>query len=229
MQLIKVKICGIRTTEAALHATEEGADFVGMIFVPNRRRSIAISDAKNIVERLQHVSKHRTLTVGLFANQPISAIIEISERVGLDMVQLCGDEPLEYCDQIPIPLIKSVHVPKQAVDAEFVEGLAIKLEQFSKAGHIIALDTLVDGLEGGTGSSFNWDIANHLSKDGYEFMLSGGLDPDNLATAIEKIRPWGVDVSSGVETEGEKDEAKISAFIAICRQLPATSGWEGGT
>ena len=217
--MIKIKICGIRTAATAIHASENGADFIGMIFVPNRRRTISLDDAKKVIQELRPKSDKRSLTVGLFADQPIRDIIEISQRVGLDMVQLCGYEPFEYCNQVQIPIIKSIHVPKDVVDTEFVKRLSIKVEKYTSHGHIVSLDTLVPGLEGGTGMSFNWDIASNLSKDGYEFMLSGGLSPDNLETAIKKVQPWGVDVSSGVETEGQKDEIKISSFIKICSQL----------
>lgn len=217
--MIKIKICGIRTAAAAMHASEIGADFIGMIFVPNRRRTVSVDDAKKVIGKLRPKSDKRSLTVGLFADQPLRDIIEISESVGLDMVQLCGYESIEYCNQLQIPIIKSIHIPKDVVGTKFVKELSINVEKYTTHGHIVSLDTLVPGLEGGTGESFNWDIASNLSANGYEFMLSGGLSPGNLENAIEKVQPWGVDVSSGVETAGQKDESKISSFIEICHQL----------
>jgi len=217
--LTKVKICGIRNAEAALQATEDGADFIGMIFVPKRRRNVSVSGARAIVQALHGMPKKLPITVGLFANQPLLEVIEICELVGLDMAQLCGDESIEYCRQLPMPLIKSVHVPQDPVPPAFVKELLLKLDKYRMNGHMVALDSLVAGLEGGTGRVFNWDIGSELSKNGYEFILSGGLNPDNVLTAIRQVRPWGVDVSSGVETNGEKDAAKISEFISISRQL----------
>ena len=226
--MIKVKICGLRNPGTALRASEDGADFIGMVFVPKRRRTVSISEARAIVQVLNEMPKKLSQTVGLFANQPLYEVIEICELVGLDMAQLCGNESIKYCKQVPIPLIKSVHIPRHPVPPAFVKELFLKLDKNSINGHIVALDSLVPGLEGGTGKAFNWNIGRELSKNGYDFILSGGLNPDNLLTAIRQVRPWGVDVSSGVETNGEKDVRKISEFISISRQLEECSEQGGG-
>ena len=135
----------------------------------------------------------------------------------LDMVQLCGHESLEYCGQVEVPVIKVLHILPTWKVEHAVALLTEQVESLNDQGHWVTLDRRVEGLQGGTGQSFNWQIARELSNKGYRFLLAGGLDPENVADAVAAAHPWGVDVSTGVETDGDKDPSKVRSFIAAAR------------
>jgi phosphoribosylanthranilate isomerase len=212
--MVKVKICGIQHPKDALVAAEAGADFVGVVFVPNRRRRISPEKAREITERLKGNDTFQPRVVGLFANQPVDEVNGIASRCRLDMVQLCGGETPDYCRQVKVPVIKVLHVPAGPHSPEMLNGLMERMAPFVEQGHLITLDRLVEGLQGGTGAAFDWRVAADLSERGCSYILAGGLKPGNVALVVERTRPWGVDVSSGVETDGAKDEGKIRRFIA---------------
>ena len=247
--MTRVKICGIRQLDHALVAAEAGADYIGLVFVPGRRRQMEVEVARKIVSMIKALGstldgRNIPHVVGLFADQPVSEVNQVVKNCSLDLVQLCGRESLDYCQQVEAQVIKVLHVPiyTDSVCLELVEGqgdargstgsaparlaytdLVGGLEQaaqaHTKAGHLVTLDRLVDGLQGGTGQSFDWTIAAQLSQQGHEFLLAGGLDPDNVAQAVVEINPWGVDVSSGVETDGVKDLDKIREFVKNVRRV----------
>ena len=211
-----VKICGILQPADALVASEAGADLVGMVFVPERRRQRDIPTAQSVTAALR-MSDNAPTTVGLFANQPLSEVNRTVRACELDMVQLCGQEPLEYCDQVEVPVIKVLHI-LPSWEVEYAAGLlAEQIENLKAQEHWVTLDRRVEGLQGGTGQSFNWQIARELSARGHRFLLAGGLDPRNVAEAVVATQPWGVDVSTGVETDGDKDPDKVRAFILAAR------------
>ena len=139
------------------------------------------------------------------------------KHCGLDLVQLCGDESLSYCSQISTPVIKVLHVSEIQSVEEQVDSLSREMAALRERGHMVILDRKVEGLQGGTGQSFNWEIAKELSSRGFSFLLAGGLTPENVGLAVRTVRPWGVDVSSGVETGGVKDGERIRAFIEAVR------------
>ena len=210
--MTQVKICGIKEVAGALTAADAGADFVGMVFVPGRRRKIDENRALEIVSTIGQRTE-RPKTVGLFADQPLNEVGRMVQDCGLDMVQLCGDESLSYCSSVPVPVVKVLHVSDSSpVEAE-VDSLSRRMETLQSEGHLVSLDSKVDGLHGGTGKKFNWDVAGALSSKGFLFFLAGGLTPANVGAAVAQVRPWGVDVSGGVETGGIKDSEKIRAFI----------------
>lgn len=211
--MTKIKICGVQKPEDARAAAEAGADFVGLVFVPKRRRRLEIDQAQAILKALNSTSNHLPQTVGLFADQPLEEVNRIMRRCDLNLAQLCGGESVEYCQRVQGRVIKVVHVGGSPVGAAAVNSLACRIESYSNAGHLVTLDRLVEGLQGGTGHSFDWDIAAELARRGHHFLLAGGLSPSNVAEAVAAVRPWGVDVSSGVETGGAKDGDKIRAFI----------------
>jgi len=218
-----IKICGIQRAEGALAAAEAGADFLGLVFVPQRRRRLTEGQAAQIVKALtEYPGDSATKTpqvVGLFADQPIDEVNRLIKSCHLERVQLCGSESLDYCRQVQAPVIKVIHVPEGgAQDGDF-DRLAESIQKYRDAGHLVTLDRQVDGLQGGTGKSFDWSIAARLAQAGHEFLLAGGLTPENVAVAVRTVAPWGVDVSSGVETGGEKDSNKIRAFIQQVRQV----------
>lgn len=195
---MKVKICGIRTAEAAQHAVRCGAEALGFVFAESKRQVTAF-EAKQIIDALpEHVWK-----TGVFVNEDAAKIKKIAETAGLTHIQLHGDENPDDYRSIGLPLIKAVSV-KSTEDLE-------KLE-FIKADYIL-LDSPPAEYRGGNGLSFEWDLARTIGKSDIKVILAGGLDAGNVSKAIAKVNPLMVDVSSGVETNGEKDLAKIKAFI----------------
>ena len=131
-------------------------------------------------------------------------------------MQLCGKESVEYAGQTGCDVIKVVHVAESAT-ANDDGGTGTQIKEFSGVGHLVTLDRYVEGIQGGTGVGFDWGVAASLSQAGHPFLLAGGLTPENVSKAITKVNPWGVDVSSGVETNGKKDHAKIRDFMHKAR------------
>ena len=221
--MIRAKICGIQRIEDALVAAAAGADFIGLVFVPERRRRLAVDVAAKIVADLRDRCSNAPDVDGLFADQPFEEVCQIIATCGIQFAQLCGRESPEYCNLVQqetgAKVIKVLHVAGSKDISQSVNDLETLLLSYQEAGCYITLDRLVEGLQGGTGQSFDWEVAARLSRKGYEFLLAGGLTPDNVAEAVAQVRPWGVDVSSGVETGGEKDPAKIHAFINNARAI----------
>lgn len=207
--MTRFKICGLRDPANAQVAVESGANFIGMVFVPGVRREITPDRALEIIAavRAKPGSKGPRL-VGLFANQPLDDVNNIVRRCGLDMVQLCGDEPPEYWARVEADVIKQIKVR----DDSLGDTLA-SVKTVVEAGHTAMLDKYEKGALGGTGLTFDWDIAREVAER-FPIMLAGGLTPDNVARAIAKVSPWGVDVSSGVENDGDKDPIKIRGFAS---------------
>jgi phosphoribosylanthranilate isomerase len=214
--MTRVKICGIQEIDHALVAARVGADFIGLVFVPQRRRRIEISAARAIVSVLKDHSDSAPKLVGLFADQPLAEVNQVVRACQLDLVQLAGPESLDYCGRVEAIVIKVLHVAGTGTGN--VTRLAENIQSFRDDGHLVTLDRLVDGLQGGTGQMFDWEIAAQLSQQGHSFLLAGGLTPSNVADAISMIKPWGVDVSSGVETGGVKDPEKIRDFVRAAKR-----------
>lgn len=229
--MIKIKICGIRKLEEAQVAAEAGADFIGLVFVPGRPRRLEIDDAREITAGIKKLGAGAPRVVGLFAGQPLNEVNRTVQECGLDLAQLCGLEPLDYCGSTEADVIKVVHVAadigiNQETDQpvgevgsaqQGLQELEELVASYTREGHIVTLDRLVDGIPGGTGQSFDWEVAAHLSRRENSFILAGGLTPETVAKAVTTVHPWGVDVSSGVETRGVKDPSKIRAFIKNAR------------
>ena len=211
----KAKICGLQKLEDVLTAVGYGADLIGLVFVPNTKRRIDIVVASEIIEHLKLRFNRRPQTVGLFADQSLEEVNNHVQFLNLDRVQLCGNESAEFCSNVSVPVIKVIHVPEIVSSTKQVSEIAVQIDRYVNKGHLIALDRQVDNLKGGTGMNFDWGVAATLSEQGYKFILAGGLTPVNLARAIDLTVPWAVDVSSGVETDGEKDSHKIRDFISI--------------
>ena len=199
-------------------ASEAGADFIGLVFVPGRPRRLAIDEARAIVDGLRASGDDVPQVVGLFADQPLDVVNDTIQACGLDRAQLCGIESLDYCRQTEAGVIKVLHVPGGQPDEPVIADLAERVGAYREAGHLVTLDRLVAGVPGGTGESFDWAIAEKLSHRGHSFLLAGGLLPENVAQPVARVKPWGVDVSSGVETDGRKDPDKIRDFVRIARQ-----------
>lgn len=200
---VRIKICGITNLEDALIATEFGADAVGFIFYEKSPRYINPRTAALIIRELPPF----VATVGVFVNEPPDKLVDTAKQSGVGCVQLHGDETPEYCASLGLRTIKALRVK----DA-FVLN---KLRSFTVSG--ILLDTYKEGVPGGTGETFDWEIAAEAAKAG-RIILSGGLTPENVREAIEKVRPYAVDVSSGVESKpGKKDHEKLRKFFEQVR------------
>jgi phosphoribosylanthranilate isomerase len=197
---VKVKICGITNIDDALAAVDFGADALGFIFVKGSPRHISHNEASKIIRRLPSF----VITIGVFFNEKPGQVEKALALTGIDVVQFHGDEPPEMCD-IPRRVIKAIRVKN-------LESLDPLIHYRDKVSAFL-LDTFSPDVFGGTGQIFNWDIAVYAKQFG-RIILAGGLTPANVAAAIEHVRPYGVDVSSGIESEkGKKDHKKMKAFI----------------
>jgi phosphoribosylanthranilate isomerase len=207
--MTKVKICGIREVKHAIAAIETGADFIGMVFTDSIRQ-VTPEQGKEIVSAVKLAST-TVKTVGVFVNTPVEEVNRIASKCDLDIVQLSGDESWEYCTDIEKPIVKALHVQNQSED-DITKAVISGIDVVCDNLYIVLLDTRVEGKYGGTGKSFNWKLAESLSQR-YPVIVAGGLTPYNVKEVIGILKPWGVDVSSGVETEGVKDVEKIKKFI----------------
>jgi len=207
--MTRVKICGIGDKTNALAAVEAGADFIGLVFAPSKRQVIP-TKAYEITSAVKE-SNNTTKVVGVFVNAPSFQVNEITDFCGLDWVQLSGDESWEYCREVVKPVIKAIRVGRQSPEKLYAE-LSAGSKLLPSHRFIALLDSQVEGKYGGTGESFNWNLAQQVARR-FTIIIAGGLDPKNVAKLIRRVTPWGVDVSSGVETKGVKDPAKIKAFI----------------
>ena len=218
--MTRFKVCGLRKAEDAVAAIDHEASFIGLIFAPSKRQLTA-EEAREILDRARakQVSAGRQPeAVGVFVNASADEVNRIADHCGLDRIQLHGDETLEYCSNIERPIFKVVRIEAGAKGDDLLSTLEEELGDIVEAGHTPMLDTVSKGpYYGGTGQPFDWSVAAELARK-FDFVLSGGLNPDNVAQAIKQVRPWVADVSSGVETDGAKDAAKIEAFAqAVAR------------
>ncbi len=218
--MTRFKVCGLRRAEDAVAAIDHEASFIGLIFAPSKRQLTA-EEAREILDRARakQVSAGRQPeAVGVFVNASADEVNRIADHCGLDRIQLHGDETLEYCSNIERPIFKVVRIEAGAKGNDLLSALEEELSDIVEAGHTPMLDTVSKGpYYGGTGQPFDWSVAAELARK-FDFVLSGGLNPDNVAQAIKQVRPWVADVSSGVETDGAKDAAKIEAFAqAVAR------------
>ena len=210
--MTKFKICGLRSANHAVAAADTGADFLGFVFVPEVRRQLLAEQARNIIQDYRRVNGNGgPKLVGLFANQPLEEVNSICEFCRLDIAQLCGNESPEYWKQIQVPIIKQIKVKNLDNHQSTVSDILRRVEEVVSNGQVALLDNYEKGSLGGTGRNFDWRIASEISRH-HAYLLAGGLSPDNVHQAIIESNPWGVDVSSGVETNGVKDPKKITAF-----------------
>ncbi|HYN54507.1 MAG TPA: phosphoribosylanthranilate isomerase [Methylotenera sp.] len=197
---VRVKICGITRLEDALTAVEQGADAIGLVFYGPSPRNVTINQAREIAAQIPAFVS----VVGLFVNAEVNFINEVISQVKIDLLQFHGDETPEECAQFNLPFIKAIRVK---ADTNLVQYA----EDFSAAKGLL-LDTYTEGVAGGTGHVFDWNlIPKQLAKP---VILAGGLNEGNVARAIAQVKPYAVDVSGGVEvSKGIKDAAKITAFM----------------
>jgi phosphoribosylanthranilate isomerase len=196
----RIKICGITRAEDALAAAHNGADAIGLVFYERSPRHVSIMQARQLAGALPPF----VTVVGLFVNAEASFVREVLANVPLDLLQFHGDETPEYCGQFDRPYLKAVRVKAG-------EDLLQCASDFRSAKGLL-LDAHVEGIPGGTGTSFDWTLIPKQLP--LPVILSGGLDAVNVASAIKQVQPYAVDVSSGVEaSKGIKDAARLAAFI----------------
>lgn len=196
----RIKICGFTQVDTALHAAHAGADAIGLVFYPPSPRHVELAQARKIAQALPAFVS----SVALFVDADAALVQAVIETVRPTLLQFHGDESPAYCRQFQLPYIKAVRV-RPGLD------LVQYASRFNDAQGIL-LDAYVAGEAGGTGHRFDWDlIPANLP---LPLILSGGLDAQNVAAAIQKTQPWAVDVSSGVEiSKGIKDVTKVAQFI----------------
>jgi phosphoribosylanthranilate isomerase len=212
--LTRIKICGITEPVYARAALEAGADFIGLVFAPSPRQ-ITGATAMEISAAVK-AEKSDTSVVGVFVNMPASEVNEVASRCRADYVQLSGDETWDYCLQIERPVIKAVHVYPDSDEQGLLTGLNEGRRILSSKQVIYMLDTRIDDRYGGTGQIFRWGVAKRTAER-FPVIIAGGLTPDNVGEVVSQLKPYGVDVSSGVEVDGIKSIEKINAFVKAVR------------
>jgi phosphoribosylanthranilate isomerase len=204
--MTRIKICGITRVEDALAAAYSGADALGLVFYDKSPRYVTSKQAAQLAAAIPPF----VTLVGLFVNPSAEAVQEVLQQVPLDVLQFHGEEEPNFCAQFNRPYLKAVRV-KYGVDL-------VQCAARYKDAQGLLLDAFIDGTHGGTGVSFDWALIPHNLP--LPVVLSGGLHVNNVADAIKQVRPWTVDVSSGVEAaKGIKDAAKIAAFINEVKKI----------
>jgi phosphoribosylanthranilate isomerase len=200
--MVRIKICGITNLEDALLAAELGADALGFIFYPPSPRQVAPEAARDIITQLPPF----VTTVGVFVDEDAAFVRQLAARLGLDWVQLHGQESPDYCRGLGRRVIKAFRIRDENSLAE--------LAAYRGAAQALLLDTYKKGQTGGTGESFDWQLAREARQFG-PIILAGGLTPENVAQAVATALPAAVDVASGVEAApGKKDPERLSRFFA---------------
>lgn len=203
MSRTRIKICGVTRVEDALCAARAGADAIGLVFYAASPRLVTLDQATMISSALPPFIS----TIALFVNAPRNEIDKTISHLRPSMLQFHGDETAPYCAQFGVPFLKAIRVGSGTTAADLLEYV----ETFHEASALL-LDTLSANVYGGSGESFDWKVVPNAMRS--RIVLSGGLKADNVAEAIRMLRPWAVDVSSGVEIEtGVKDHARIEKFI----------------
>jgi phosphoribosylanthranilate isomerase len=204
MNRVRVKICGVTRAEDALAAVRLGADALGFNFWPGSKRHITATAARAIIARLPPF----VTPVGVFVNQLEGEMRIIAAETGIQVFQLHGDEPPELCARLPLPVVKAIPVDQVRTLSRL---LSYEVSAF-------LLDTPSRGY-GGSGEPFDWSLAEGVSEVA-PVILAGGLTPENVAAAVRAVRPYAVDVASGVESSpGVKDMARMSRFFDAVREV----------
>jgi phosphoribosylanthranilate isomerase len=202
-----VKVCGVQTLEEASCVCESGADAVGFVFDKSSRRFVAPEAVADIVSSLGSIER-----VGVFVDPELRFVVEAARIARLTMLQMHGDEDVAFCAGASAAtgcdILKAIRVSRP----EDLDGL----QNFRMLR--VILDSPSSGRSGGTGKMFDWNLLDSETRRPARFILAGGLDPDTVQTALARFKPYGVDVSSGVESDGRKDSKKVMAFVRAVRE-----------
>ena len=198
--MTKIKICGIKTVTDARAAMDAGGDLIGFNFYPKSPRYVDVGMCRNIMSVMRQIGK--VTCVGVFVNASIAEILATMDTLGLNLAQLHGDETPEMLKALNGKALKAFR------------GIPSTIDGFERQeAPAFLVDAAVKGVYGGSGVTADWDGAAELAKK-YPLLLAGGLTPENVAAAVSRVQPWGVDVASGVESAlGEKDARKMKAFV----------------
>jgi phosphoribosylanthranilate isomerase len=208
---IKVKICGITNAEDAKAAVETGADALGFVFHAASPRGIAPDTARRIIAQLPPM----VLAVGVFVNEEAKVVRDLMDLCGLALAQLHGDESVGYCESLGRPILRAIRLRDR--------GSLLALAEYKGRAGVrgFVIDAFSESSYGGTGRVVNWELAAEAAMAA-PVVLAGGLTPQNVGEAIRAVRPYGVDVSSGVEASpGKKDHDKVSRFVRAARLVSA--------
>jgi phosphoribosylanthranilate isomerase len=201
---VKVKICGITKAQDGIVASEAGADILGFVFFQSSPRFVPIEVATGIIQQLPPF----IVKAGVFVDAPTDLVLRAIGDCGLDLLQFHGNETPEYCSQFGLMSMKAFRIRNA--------GSLQHLTDYGTEAWL--LDAYAPDKVGGTGATFDWALALEAQRLGRPIFLAGGLTPDNVAEAVRRVQPYGVDVSSGVEkTPGKKDHAKVRAFIQAAK------------
>ena len=208
--MTRIKICGIKEEAHAIALAKAGVDFIGLVFATSPRQ-VTPYYAKKIIKLLRS-KKNQTETVGVFVNTEVGKVNKIADSCGLDWVQLSGDEPWGYCRELERPVIKVIRVSRNYKPEKIIADLSYGEKILANQKHLYLIDSNAPEKFGGTGQPFNWKLARPIAEE-FPVIIAGGLTSENVEEAMQIIKPWGVDVSTGVETKGAKDLDKILKFI----------------
>ena len=201
--MTRVKFCGLMHKEDVARAVKLGVDALGFVFYAPSSRSVTPDQAVILTSSVPAF----VTRVGLFVNEQPESIQKIFERTRLNLIQYHGDESPEFCDAVGLPFIKAFRV-RPGIDIE------TEMDRYPNASGFL-LDAYVKGQPGGTGERFDWGL---IPQSDAPIILAGGLSPDNVKDAIERVAPWALDVSGGIETKpGRKDPDKMARFMNACR------------
>lgn len=205
-----LKICGITNLEDARYASGAMVDYLGFIFYEKSRRYIEPAQAGAIINWLEGPKK-----VGVFVNQPLDEVNSTAKQTGIDLVQLHGSESVEYCELIEKPVMKVIHITEESTTESVIESV----NSYADVADYFLFDTKLGDQWGGTGTTFDWSVLSEASIP-KPFFLSGGINVDNLKSAVSTVKPYGIDVSSSLEEEpGLKDFEKVEAFMDEMRSI----------
>jgi len=210
--MTRIKICGITRVQDVQLVVEHGADALGMVFYAHSARNVSVPQAAKLVA----ATPPFVTMVGLFVNPSADEVRDVLRHVPLSVLQFHGEEDAEFCTQFGLPYLKVIRV-RPGIDL-LQCALLYQGSKTHRGAQGLLLDTFVEGTHGGTGQSFDWSLIPRNFP--FPVILSGGLNVDNVAHAIRQVRPYAVDISSGVESiKGIKDAAKVAAFINEVKRI----------
>ena len=204
-----IKICGVTQNEDADYAAELGVDALGFVFYSSSPRAVSLKVLPKIIENL----KRSVSAVALFVNPAKDEVNRVLDSGLIDLIQFHGNESEEFCNSFKMPYIKALHVKNQLLPLSI-------LDKYASARYLL-LDTFSEKASGGTGKTFDWSIARDaIKKTNREIIIAGGLNSTNVEHVLEAVTPFGVDVSSGVESAlGKKDMTKLNRFVREVRSV----------